>query len=116
MYASDLCNIRGSFPSISRLALIPAISPCAAASSYPEVPFVCPAKNIPFIFFNSNDNFNCEGSMQSYSIAYAGLVNSTFSNPGIVLYIAICTSSGRDELIPCTYISSVSNPIGSINI
>ena len=38
--------------------------------------------------------------MQSYSIAYAGLVNSTFSIPAILLYIAICTSSGRgtDEM------------------
>ena len=63
----------------------------------------------------SRDNFNVEGSIQSYSIAYAGLVNSTCSNPGKVLYIAICTSSGKEELIPCTYISSVSLPRGSIN-
>ena len=54
--------------------------------------------------------------MQSYSIAYADLVNSACSNPGIVLYIAICTSSGKDELIPCIYISSVSNPTGSTKI
>ena len=26
-------------------AFIPAIIPCAAASSYPVVPFICPAKN-----------------------------------------------------------------------
>ena len=54
--------------------------------------------------------------MQSYSIAYADLVNSACSNPGMVLYIAICTSSGKDELIPCIYISSVSNPTGSTKI
>jgi len=41
----------------------------------------------------------------------AGLVNSACSNPGIVWYKAICTSSGKEELIPCIYISSVSNPI-----
>ena len=43
------------------------------------------------------------------------MVLQTCSNPGKVLYIAICTSSGKEELIPCTYISSVSLPRGSIN-
>ena len=114
IYACDLSKIIGSFFFNFKAAFIPAIIPCDAASSYPEVPFICPAKNIPSIFLCSNDNFSSDGSIQSYSIAYAGLVNSAFSNPGKVLYIAICTSSGNEELIPCTYISSVSTPIGSI--
>jgi len=71
---------------------------------------------IPLIFLCSNDNLSSIGFIQSYSMAYAGLVNSTFSSPAIVLYISICTSSGSEELIPCTYISSVFSPIGSINI
>ena len=52
------------------------------------------------ILKEKDDNLSSEGSMQSYSMAYAGRVNSAFSSPGMVLYIAICTSSGRDELIP----------------
>ena len=42
-------------------------------------------------------------------------MNSACSSPGIVWYKAICTSSGKEELIPCIYISSVSNPTGSTN-
>ena len=116
IYASVLSKINGSLPLIFCEAFIPAINPWQAASSYPEVPLVCPAKNKPSIVLYSNDNFKSAGSIQSYSIAYAGLVNSQCSNPGIVLYIAIWTSSGNDELIPCIYISSVSIPIGSTNI
>ena len=44
MYASDLSSINGSLPLIERAAFIPAINPCAAASSYPVVPFICPAR------------------------------------------------------------------------
>ena len=116
IYACERSRITGFLPLTFCATFIPAIIPCDAASSYPEVPFIWPAKNIPSIFLCSNDNFNSDGSIQSYSIAYAGLVNSACSNPGIVRYIAICTSSGSDELIPCIYISSVSLPIGSTNI
>ena len=42
---------------------MPAIRPCAAASSYPDVPFICPAKNSPFIFFVSSVDFSCDGSI-----------------------------------------------------
>ena len=44
MYASDRFSINGSDPLTDKPALIPAISPCAAASSYPVVPLICPAK------------------------------------------------------------------------
>jgi hypothetical protein len=43
-------------------ALIPAIRPCPPASSYPEVPFTCPAKNRFLIIFDSRECFNCVGS------------------------------------------------------
>ena len=36
---------------VQREALIPAIMPCAAASSYPVVPLICPAKKSFLIFF-----------------------------------------------------------------
>ena len=85
IYACDLSNINGSFPFIFCTALIPAINPCAAASSYPEVPLICPAINNPSIPLYSKDNFKFDGSIQSYSMAYAGLVNSACSKPGIVL-------------------------------
>ena len=114
IYACDLSRINGSFFCNFLAAFIPAIIPCAAASSYPDVPFICPAKNIPSISLYSSDSLSIDGSIQSYSIAYAGLVNSTCSSPGKVLYMAIWTSSGKEELIPWTYISSVSLPSGSI--
>ena len=43
MYASFLFRISGSLFSRESDAFIPAIKPCAAASSYPLVPFICPA-------------------------------------------------------------------------
>ena len=43
-YAIDLSNIRGSLFNVFKAAFAPAIRPCAAASSYPDVPFICPAK------------------------------------------------------------------------
>ena len=115
IYPWVLSKITGSFPFIFCAAFIPAINPWHAASSYPEVPFVWPAINRPSIPLYSSDSFKFDGSIQSYSIAYADLVNSAFSSPGIVWYKAICTSSGKEELKPCIYISSVSIPTGSTN-
>ena len=69
IYPWVLSKITGFFPFIFNALLIPAIKPWHAASSYPEVPFVCPAKNKPSISLYSNDNFNFEGSIESYSIA-----------------------------------------------
>ena len=106
--ALDVIILYGSFVPFVTISSI-------KTPSYPDVPFAWPAKNKFSIFLYSNDNFKSAGSIQSYSIAYAGLVNSAFSRPGNVLYIAIWTSSGNEELIPCTYISSVFSPIGSIN-
>ena len=53
IYASLLFNCKGFSFLILSEALIPATSPCAEASSYPDVPFICPAKNSPPIFFVS---------------------------------------------------------------
>ena len=53
--------------------------------------------------------------IQSYSIAYAFLTILTCSRPGTVLYIAYCTSSGIELLIPPRYISFVYSPSGSMN-
>ena len=58
MYASFLFNINGSFPSNFKHALIPAINPWQAASSYPLVPLICPAVNKFSIFFVSKLLFN----------------------------------------------------------
>ena len=51
-----------SLLSIDKAALTPAIKPCPAASSYPVVPFICPAKNNPLIFLVSRVFFNSLGS------------------------------------------------------
>ena len=107
--------MRGSFPLTYCAALIPAIIPCAAASSYPELPLNCPPAKSPFIFLNSSDNLSCIALIQSYSIAYAFLTILTCSRPGTVLYIAYCTSSGIELLIPPRYISFVYSPSGSMN-
>ena len=69
MYDSFLFNINGSFPDNFKEALIPAIKPCPAASSYPDVPLICPAVYNPSISFVSKDLFDCLESMASYSIA-----------------------------------------------
>ena len=69
MYASDLVSIIGAFPLIFKAAFIPATNPCAAASSYPELPFNWPAPYKPSIVLNSNVGFNCIGLIESYSIA-----------------------------------------------
>ena len=53
IYASLLSIITGSSPFIFLAAFTPAINPWAAASSYPEVPFICPEKNKPEIFLFS---------------------------------------------------------------
>ena len=116
VYPSERVKIIGSFPWTLSAAFTPATKPCAAASSYPELPFNCPAPYNPLIVLNSNVDLSCVGSIESYSMAYAVLIISTFSNPSNVLYIWICTSSGNDDDIPATYISNVSSPSGSINI
>ena len=69
IYASDLSNIKGSLLSTFLAAFIPAIIPCAAASSYPEDPFTCPAKKSPSIPLYSRLKFKFVESIQSYSIA-----------------------------------------------
>ena len=47
MYASSRPSAKRASPRDRRAALIPATSPCAAASSYPEVPLIWPARNRP---------------------------------------------------------------------
>ena len=69
MYASLLLSVSPNSLLIKDLAFIPAISPCAAASSYPDVPFICPAKNNPLTFFDSSVDFSCDGRIKSYSTA-----------------------------------------------
>jgi len=48
---------------------MPAIKPWAAASSYPDVPFIWPAKYRFSILLFSNVYFNCQVGKKSYSIA-----------------------------------------------
>ena len=61
IYASLLVRISGSVENTLDTALIPAINPCAAASSYPVVPFICPAKNRFSTSFVSNVRVSCVG-------------------------------------------------------
>ena len=70
IYPSERSKTTGSFPCNFLAALIPAINPCAAASSYPELPFICPALNNPSTSLNSKDGFNSRALIQSYSIAF----------------------------------------------
>ena len=48
-------------PASASAALTPAQSPCAAASSYPEVPFTCPARYSPETSFVSSVILSCVG-------------------------------------------------------
>jgi len=50
-------------------ALIPAIRPWQAASSYPLVPLIWPARNKLAIFLVSSVRSSSVGSMESYSMA-----------------------------------------------
>ena len=47
IYACERSSMICSFPWIKSPAFIPAISPCAAASSYPLLPLNCPALKSP---------------------------------------------------------------------
>ena len=49
MYASCLPRTKGSCSVKARVAFVPASKPCAAASSYPVVPFIWPAKYRPLV-------------------------------------------------------------------
>ncbi len=53
----------------ARPALMPAMIPWAAASSYPVVPLICPAKNRLLTFSVLRSSFNYLGSTKSYSTA-----------------------------------------------
>ena len=83
-------------------ALIPAMIPWQAASSYPDVPLICPARNSPAIFFVSSVRWSSVGSIESYSMAYPGRIISALSSPGIDFRIASCTSIGSEVLMPLT--------------
>ena len=61
--------IQGCRSCRSSAALMPASSPCAAASSYPVVPLIWPAKNRPATVLVSSDALRSRGSKKSYSIA-----------------------------------------------
>mmetsp|Transcript_15607 Transcript_15607/g.51232 ORF Transcript_15607/g.51232 Transcript_15607/m.51232 type:complete len:353 (+) Transcript_15607:578-1636(+) len=107
-------NLRPSSPCIATpAAAAPATTPCAAASSYPVVPFICPAKNNPLIFLVSSVTLNSRGSTKSYSTPYPGFKTFTFSKPGIVRSIASCVSGSREHESPFGYTTSVSIPSGS---
>ena len=81
---------------------MPAINPWAAASSYPVVPFICPAKYNPVINLVSKVLYSCVGWKKSYSIAYPGLKSLTFSKPTIDLNALNWISSGKDVEKPLT--------------
>ncbi len=115
MYASLLLKINGSSLFIFKWAFIPAISPWQAASSYPVVPLIWPAKNRFCIFFVSNVAVNWVGGKKSYSIAYPGRNSLQFSKPGTNLNALIWVSSERLVENPFTYISTVLKPSGSTN-
>ncbi len=113
MYASSRRRIKASSARTCRAALMPAISPCAAASSYPVVPLICPARNRPGTRLVSSVALISPVATASYSIAYPTRIISTFRSAGIERSISHCTSSGSDVLQPCTYTSLVFQPSGS---
>ena len=115
MYAWSLPSTIGLKLSIYLSAFIPAIIPCAAASSYPLVPFIWPAKKSPDTIFDSKLFLRSSALMQSYSIAYAYRIILTYSKPGISLYIFLWISHGILDDIPCTYTSSELAVSGSKN-
>ena len=57
-----LLRIRGSLPDNFKAVFTPAIKPCAAASSYPEVPLICPAKKRFSTDLHSSECFNWFGN------------------------------------------------------
>ena len=69
IYASFLFSINGFLFSNFNEALIPDIRPWQAASSYPLVPFICPAVKRFSISFVSRFGLIWVGYIASYSIA-----------------------------------------------
>ena len=69
IYACDLSRTTASLPCTFLAALIPAIIPWAAASSYPELPFIWPAPKSPDTLLNSREGFKLMAFIQSYSMA-----------------------------------------------
>ena len=61
-YAWLRAGHQGSRSCACRAALIPAGRPCAAASSYPVVPLICPAKKRPLIALVSSEDLSARGS------------------------------------------------------
>src|SRR3989338_83467 len=64
--------MNGFFSFTFKAAFMPAMIPCAPASSYPVVPLICPAKNKLLIFFVSNESVNSVGGTTPCSIEYPG--------------------------------------------
>ena len=62
MYASSRRGVHGSRPATCLAALRPATSPWAAASSYPVVPLIWPAKMSPSTALVSRDGRRSRGS------------------------------------------------------
>jgi hypothetical protein len=69
MYASCRLSTTGGRPSIQALAFSPAINPCAAASSYPDVPLTCPAVYKPPMARTRRVTSICDVSSDEYSTA-----------------------------------------------
>ena len=94
MYDSFLFKISGSFPCNLSPALIPAIIPWPAASSYPLVPLICPAVNKLLITFVSKDALKYWGQVDYYNggmehatrhLLYARFWNQFLYNQGLVV-------------------------------
>mmetsp|Transcript_50405 Transcript_50405/g.151815 ORF Transcript_50405/g.151815 Transcript_50405/m.151815 type:complete len:203 (+) Transcript_50405:935-1543(+) len=110
MYPSSLPKTKGDAgesprraANAARPAFAPAITPWAAASSYPVVPQICPARYSPPIDFVSRVCVSDCGLTKSYSTSYPGRTMSTFSNPFMVRMIFNCISSGYGPDIPLGY-------------
>eukprot|EP00962_Isochrysis_galbana_P030705 scaffold9972_cov118-Isochrysis_galbana.AAC.12 len=94
-------------------ALAPATMPRAAASSYPVVPMIWPARYRPSQLETSSVLRRQRGSTKSYSTSYAGLRISARSSPFIERTISSCTSGGKADEMPLGYTQSLDSPSGS---
>mmetsp|Transcript_18050 Transcript_18050/g.58423 ORF Transcript_18050/g.58423 Transcript_18050/m.58423 type:complete len:216 (-) Transcript_18050:1038-1685(-) len=94
-------------------ALAPASRPCAAASSYPVVPLICPARYSPATRLVSRVERSSRGSMKSYSTPYPGTSMTASSSPGMVRSIASWWEGSMELEMPLGYTTWVPRPSGS---
>lgn len=102
VYENCLLKVYSRFANTLAAAFKPATKPCILASSYPVVPFICPAVYMLGIFALSSVGLSSLEQTQSYSTAYPALTVFALPKAFVNFSSCSCTSSGIDVDNPLT--------------